>query len=172
MPLPLALTTAATILQIGGKAFSFFSGMSAANKTEREGRRLAGEAIERGEEDVRRYTLNLNQILGAQRADIGAQGIDTTQGTAAMLRAETEAFGAEDIAQIRENAMRESYALRRGLSNQASAIRGQAIGEGLGAASLILDAGANAWDSYSRRRAQTRAVTNNIGTIGADPAWF
>lgn len=171
MPLPL-LATAATALQIGGQVLSFFGGRRAARDTEREGRRLAGEALERGEEDVRRYTLNLNQILGAQRTSIASQGIDTTQGTAALLRAETEAFGAEDIAQIRENAMREAYALRRGLSNQANAIRSNAIGAGLSAMGLTLNAGANAWDSFSRRRNQMRAMNNNINTIASDRAWW
>lgn len=167
MPLPL-LATASTALQIGGTVLSFLGGQRASSDTEREGIRLGNEAIERGEEDVRRYTLNLNQVLGAQRTDIAAQGIDVNQGTAAMLRSETEAFGAEDVAQIRENAMRESYALRRGMTNQANAIRSQALGQGLQAARLTLNAGANAWDWYSRRRAGTAAVTN---AIVSDPAW-
>jgi hypothetical protein len=158
MPLPVALTTAAAVLQIGGQVMSFLGGRSAAKRTEREGRRLAGEAIEMGEEDVRRYTLNLNQILGAQRTDIAGQGIDTTQGTAALLRSETEAFGAEDVAQIRENAMREAYALRRGMTNQANAIRSQANASGLNAAGLTLNAGANAWDWYSRRNKNSKVA--------------
>ena len=167
MPLPVALTVAGTALQIGGTIMSFLGGRRAANATQREGVRLGNEAIERGEEDVRRYTLNLNQVLGAQRTDIAAQGIDVNQGTAAMLRSETEAFGAEDVAQIRENAMREAYALRRGMTNQANNIRAQALGQGLQAASLTLNAGANAWDWYRSRGALDRSLKGISSFKGA-----
>jgi hypothetical protein len=145
-----ALTVGSTILSAGSQIASGIGGRRAARAFEKEGERLAEDAILRGEQDVRSYGFDLSRLLGSQRTAGAAQGIDTTQGSLAQITAQTEAFGAEDIAMIRENAMREAYGLRQGARNQAQNLRANANTAFAGAFGTVLNAGANSWARYNQ----------------------
>lgn len=67
----------------------------------------ARDAIERGKIESQNYQRQAGQMQGAQRASLAANGIDTTFGSAASVRADTALFAAEDAQTIRENSMRE-----------------------------------------------------------------
>lgn len=90
------------------------------------------------EEEKQRRNVRL--MLGAQRAALAANGIDTTSGTALDLQTETAQFGTEDALAIRANAARRAWGYEVEAQNQKAAgiaakARGknQAIGSYLGA---------------------------------------
>lgn len=144
---------------------SFFGQQRQAAAAEREGKLLAADAIDRGEFDYARYSEQLARLQGSQTVSTAAQGIDMTQGSAATIASQTEAAGQADLAMIRENALREAYALRRGYKNQAATLRAQsygALGEAFG---TIGPFAANAWDVYRKGKAE-RQVSNWIGRQG------
>lgn len=159
------ITTTAAILSVISNVASFFGARKQASATEREGRRLAKDAIERGEFDYARYAEQAAGFLGTQRTNSAAQMVDVMQGTAATIRSQTEQTVKDDLAMIRENATREAFALRRGAKNQANQLRAQSYGA-LGSAFGTLGAfGASAMDVYQRGR------NARIGkTIGRDVA--
>jgi hypothetical protein len=160
----MALLETLLLVKAGSELISGSGSIRAAAAASREGRRLYRDAIERGEEAVDLYEMDLSRLLGAQRTILAAgQGLDVNQGSAAQLREQTERFGEEDVDTIRENAMREALGLRRQARNQAQGLRAQAVGQFAGAAGTLLTAGANQWDIYSRRRGVRRAVGNTIG---------
>jgi len=163
MGLVSGLIIAGTALSAGGQIASGIGARKYASAVEREGARLGRDAIARGEADVDRYSIDLAGLLGAQRTSIAAQGIDVNQGTAAAIRSETEAFGAEDIQTIRENALREAFGLKRNAKNQAQSLRWQAAGQFGGAFGTALSGGANAWSVYERGRGAK--VGSDIGKL-------
>jgi len=162
--MPPFLLAASAVTSIASSIFSAFGANRAAAAARREGREMAKDAVERSEFDARKYGIDLAQLLGRQRVGMAAQGVDLTQGTAATVRAETERFGAEDIRMIRENAMREAYALRRGRFNQAAQFRQQAVNSAAGAFSTTLSLGGRAWESYNQGAAgrATTAAKNSV----------
>lgn len=163
MPILTALMIGSAIAQGIGSVVSGFGSNKAAAATAREGRRLYRDRIAMGEEEVNLYEMDLSRLLGSQRTILAAgQGLDTEQGSAKQLRDQTVKFGEEDVNTIRENAMREAFALRRGARNQAQALRYQAAGQFLQGAGTLLTAGVNGWDAYSRGRGMRRAVGNTI----------
>lgn len=185
MGLVTALVATSAALSIGGQVASGIGARRAAAAVRREGAAMADDALTRGEQDARRYGYNLAGLLGQQRAIMAASNVDASQGSAAQVRAQTEAFGAEDLATIRENALREAYALRRGAMNQAAALRTQATQQFAGAFSTALSFGANAWQSYNSTlpgRARTasgvtraavgaRRGTINMGPVSTASGW-
>lgn len=71
----------------------------------------ADDAIERGRSDEFAMRLNVRQVIGAQRASIGAQGIDVNdiEGSAGHVQLSTRAQGELDALTIRNNAAREAW---------------------------------------------------------------
>lgn len=170
MPLLETLLLVKTGLDFLGGVTRASGSFQAGRDARREGDRLAQDAIDRGEQDVRFYEMDLSRLLGAQRVGAAGQGLDLNFGDPARLAAQTERFGLEDVEMIRENAMREAMALRRGGRNAQRQANMQGYGNALNAASGALDLGANAWDSWSRRRNPLTAARTR--TVMADPAWF
>lgn len=168
------LLAASAVLSIGGQVASGIGARRAAADTAAEGARLGADAVARGEQDVRRYTMDLGRLLGRQRAVAGATGLDVNQGSAAALRTQTEAFGQEDIRTIRENALREAYSLRRSGQNQAAALRSQATAQFAGAFGTALSFGARGWEVYQQGQ-RTRLAANTAIASDAfrrNPAMF
>lgn len=167
-----------TLLLVGSTALSAGSAIASgranrryANDLVKEGDRLADDALERGEETADRYRMDLAQLLGAQRASAAASGVDVDFGSAAAIRSETERFGKIDMAQIRENAMREAMGLRRDARAGARQARGQATAQFAGAFGTVLAGGANAWDLYNNGMAfqglrARRGVSNYVRRTG------
>lgn len=152
MGLVTSLVIAGTALQVGSQVSGAMGARRAANDAVTEGNRLAENAIDRGNEDARRYGMDLSRFVGRQRVAAAASNVDASTGSAAQVIAETERFGAQDADMIRENALREAYALRRGGQNAASQMRNQANQQLLGAFGTALSAGARGWEAYQAGR--------------------
>ena len=165
MGLVSGLIIASTALSAGGQIASGIGARKYASAVEREGARLGRDAVARGEKDVERYAIDLAGLLGAQRTSVAAQGIDVNQGTAAAIRSETEAFGAEDIQTIRENALREAYGLRHGAKVQAQSLRWQAAGQFGSAFGTLLSGGADAWGVYQRGKGAKVAFGSTLPSV-------
>jgi len=151
------IALAASAISSGISAAGSFS---QARRLEREGRYLATDAITRGEFAAENAERDLTRILGTQRSQFAAQGVDMGFGSAATIAAETQSFGQADVDMIRENAQKEAFAIRRGYRNAAVGARAQGFGQVGGA----LESGANAWGVYSRGRAAKKAADSARGS--------
>jgi len=69
----------------------------------------AESAIERGRLDVADYRRDLAQVMGTQKANAAAQGIDVNTGSALEVRADTARQGEDDIERIRHGAKLEAW---------------------------------------------------------------
>lgn len=147
-----ALTTALTIASVASKAYGAYSGYRAGQQNRRAANRMADDVLAQGEFDADRAGRELSQILGSQRAIIGASMVDTNQGTAKLIREETTEIGEADIAQIKLNAAREAWGIRAQGSINARAATNQAIAGGIEAGTTLLTAGVDQWSRYGRVR--------------------
>ncbi len=115
----------------------------------------AEDARRRGDiaEDAQRRQTR--QMLGAQRAAIGAQGgVLTDQSTEAIL-ADTAQFGELDALTVRNNAAREAWGLEVGANNtlaeaEASRFQGRAASRAgsLSSVGTLIGGASNAYSSY------------------------
>lgn len=71
----------------------------------------AQDALSRGGLEEQRYRRQLAQIVGAQKAQIGARNVQTS-GTALDLLTDTEATGEEEVLTLRNEAAREAWGYR------------------------------------------------------------
>lgn len=156
---------ASAVLSAGSSVAGGVAQRRAARGAEREGRRLAEDALARGEEGVARYRDDLSQLLGAQTVGAAAQGIDPNQGSAAQIREQTEAIGEEDIATIRLNAMREARGIRSQAGAQAQQLRAASIGSFGQAGSTLLTTGVDAWSSWNRGRVTQSAFNRTANRV-------
>lgn len=166
-----ALVIASSALQVGSQIASARGARRAANDAVNEGNRLAADARARGEQEVARYQIKLDQVLGRQRAGFAAAGIDATSGSAAQITRETERFGAQDVQTIRDNAMREAFSLKRQGQSYARQARAQATAAYGQAFATTLSAGARGWELYSQgRTGRANAAVSSM--FRSDPAVF
>lgn len=77
----------------------------------------ADDAIRQGEKDAASVRRRGRQIIGAQRAYSGAQGIEVNEGSALELQEDTAAGVAEDELMIRNNAWRQAWGFRVSANN-------------------------------------------------------
>lgn len=164
------LPVLASSLNIISQGLSFLGGQRQASAFRREGALMAEDAIARGDFAAQQYRRDLSMLLGRQRTSFASQGLDVSFGTPAAIAEQTESIGAADIRMIRENAMREAMALRRGFRDQAAAMNASAWGAAGSAFASLASLGANAWDAYSRGRAgqmKVNTFTNKAGAMTA-----
>ena len=82
----------------------------------------ADDAIRRGQIDVHRARLSTRQLIGQQRAAIGANNIRLDDGSALDIQMDAAMLGEMDAAVIRENANREAQGYRQqGVNYQGQA---------------------------------------------------
>jgi hypothetical protein len=93
----------------------------------------ARDAIDRGKVEAQNYQRQAAQVQGAQRAAMAANGIDVDYGTAGLVRGDTARFQAEDVQNLRENAIREA----RGYEINAANYRSNATASRQAASSAI-----------------------------------
>lgn len=79
----------------------------------------ADDAIERGEQTLKRYRKSVKQIIGRQRANLAAQGIDLESGSALQIQEDTQMIAAMDELTIRNNAWKESWGYKMDSINLA-----------------------------------------------------
>ena len=144
----------------------------AAGKQRDFARQMADDVLAQGEREAEFATMDLARLRGAQTTAIAAQGIDTTQGSAAQIAAQTEKFGQEDINQIRMNATREAWGIRTQANLNYKAERNAAIAGGIGAVAdfagtstgrTLLTRTGDAWNQFNARR----RVAGAIGRTGS-----
>lgn len=82
----------------------------------------AADAIARGDDEAAKVRREALDMQSTQRASYAGQGVDVGTGTAAHVQQQTEYFGEWDAATVRNNARKESWALR----SQAENFRAQA----------------------------------------------
>lgn len=150
----------ALALNVGGAVYSGITGTRAAGANRRVANRTADDIVARGEEDVERYRLDLEQIFGQQRTGAAAQGLDIAQGTNAIIADQTRRIGDEDMRRIRENARREAWGIRTQARINARAAENRAVAGYLSAAGTLLMVGGDAWTEY-RGGASARTVNRN-----------
>lgn len=111
----------------------------------------AEDALRRGaiEEDAQR--MRVRQMLGAQRAAIGANGI-TASGTALGLLSETAQFAEADAMTIRNNAAREAFGFKNEAVQQINQGRNARRAANYGAFSTLLTGGAQAYGAFKKSK--------------------
>ena len=80
----------------------------------RTAERQARDVERRGARAEQQQEQQVRGLIGSQRAQLLASGVDPNVGTAAQLLSETRALGALDAATIRNNAARQALGLRLG----------------------------------------------------------
>lgn len=69
----------------------------------------SADAIERGQEEEHRFRSTVKGVIGAQRAEAAAQGVDVSYGSAVDVQADAAMLGELDALTIRTNAAREAW---------------------------------------------------------------
>lgn len=69
------------------------------------------DVLERGKEAVAQRESDVRQMIGTQRVNLAAQGIEVDSGVAAQLQQEAREFGDEDIAAIKNSAWKQAWGL-------------------------------------------------------------
>lgn len=133
---PLALVASA--VAAAGSAVSTFTAVqqqryqaAIADRNAKMENEAARDALNRGEIEARRYQQEASQRMGAQRAALAANGIDTSYGNAAFVQADMARATQEDVATIRENSVRQARGFDLAAANsraQANASRSAATG--------------------------------------------
>lgn len=133
-----------------GAAQNISAGKQAAADAEtqaRIGRAQGADALVRGSIEEQRYRREIAQIVGAQRAVLGARNV-AASGSALDILSDTAQLGEEDVLTIRNNAAREAWGYR----NQASEASRWGANEKRNlysaAGASLLTAGAQAYGAY------------------------
>ena len=124
--------------------------------------RLAADAEQRGEIDVRRHQQQVEQLKGRQVAALAASGVDVASGSPLDVLADTAGLAALDAQTIRHNAAREAWQYRvqgNNQQNQAEMLRFQADNTSSGAAGTLLTGIGGVADKWWRYRTQTAPPT-------------
>lgn len=90
----------------------------------------AESALQQGQYEVARHTLQVGQLKSRQRVALAANGVDVGSASAAEIQASTEILKDMDVRTIESNAMRSAWGYRtQGLNAQTEAAnqRSQAV---------------------------------------------
>lgn len=114
------------------------------------GRRQADQERNIGNIDEERHLRKVRQLLGAQRAQQAANGLDINSGSALDLQAETAGFGAADATTIRANSLRRAWGLEVGAANDLNAGRAEAAAARNAATGTLITTGASMAGQFSQ----------------------
>ena len=132
--------------------------------------RLAVDAEQRGEIEVRRHRQQVEQLKGRQVAALAASGVDVASGSPLDILSDTAGLGALDEQTIRDNAAREAWQHRVQASNQgaqAGLFRHQADSTSSGAAGTLLTGIGGVADRWWRYRTLTQPGTAEAPHAGS-----
>ena len=121
-------------------------------KNAREAERMSARAMDLGEKEAKKYSQQINQLVGRQRAGFAASGVDVNFGTAAAVQKETRDIGFQDVENIRTNAFMQAMGYKtqaQDLSRQARMTRQAGEFE---ANMTLLSGGLNAATTYYNRK--------------------
>lgn len=118
----------------------------------------AKDAVNRGNIDTERQRVKAQQVLAAQRAAMGASGVETESGSFASVLLDTATTGEQDAQTIRTNAMREAW----GFENQVAGFN------------MAGDAALAAGDAKAAqlRTEALGTVLTGASKIGSKMGWF
>lgn len=150
---PVSATIALTAAAGGTQALGQYQQSKAESNMLKQNARLADQqardARAMGAIQEERVRRQVRQAAGAQRAALGANGVDIGSGTALDLQADTAGQGEQDAYLTRANALREAW----GFKVQANNYRNQAMltrkAGKMAAAGTLLGSGAQAFGTYS-----------------------
>ena len=172
-----AAVIASTVLQAGSMVAQGVAQGRAADQSEKDAARMAADAKARGEEEVARYQRELAQVIGRQRAATAANGVVLGRDSAGQVVADAERLGADDVATIRANAMREALGITSQSAQQARALRTASAASYAGAAGTALTGSLDAWQIYRGGRGVSlnslpalRPATRAADTLPARPS--
>lgn len=110
----------------------------------------AQDAERRGEDAAVAAGRRASQVRGAQRAALGARGLDLESGTAAEIQDQTDFFGQTDVATARNNGRREAWSDRaQGAAARFSGDSAQQQSQLAAASTILGSAGKVAGSWYS-----------------------
>ena len=149
---PTTIALAASAVGAGVSAYGSYQQGQVAKQVGRNNQIMAEyaaqDAIKRGEQEAINLRRQGDQMRGALRSRMAANGLDLGEGTPAELIDQADFFTQSDIATTRTNAAREAWSYRTQGNNaaamgdaQASASNLQAFGTLLGGAGQV----ANKW---------------------------
>jgi hypothetical protein len=103
-----------TMVQARGAAQAAEGQRAAYQYNAQVGEMQAQDALSRGEQAVVRHNLQVKQLKGRQIANLAANGVDVTSGSALDILAGTDIMADIDAQVIRQNAEREAWGYRAG----------------------------------------------------------
>lgn len=126
---PVTITAVALVASAAATTIGTVSAVNQANykakvadQNAKLAKTAADDALDRGKRDQQLQGRKVAATMGAQRAAMSANGVDTTFGSAIDLTNDTAMLGAEDAQTLRENTIRES----KGFSIQQANFRSEA----------------------------------------------
>ena len=148
------LAILATVASVGAQVFGGTTANRMAGQQRRVANQMAADVERRGAFEVDRFQREAAQFQGRQAVGIAAQGIDPNQGTAAVIREQTQEAITQDVNQLRENIRMEAWGIRRQGAINARGMRNEAIGQFINAGATLLtsDIARDGWARYTNRR--------------------
>ena len=136
-----------------------------ANYNAKVGELNADDAIQRGAIAADQQRAKVRQILGTQRAVMGASGAEVGSGTLGKVLEQTSTLGELDARQIEVNAQREAWGLRT--QGALGRVEGDAAAEAgtLNAFGSLLTGGSQAYGIYSKRPQGQSAYQRSLGML-------
>lgn len=110
----------------------------------------ADQAVQKGAAAADVQRAKVRQIIGTQRALMGASGVDIGTGTTGQVLDQTAGMGEQDARQIERNAQLEAWGLRSGAAGQRFQGDSAATAGLYGAMGTLLTGSANAYGLYKR----------------------
>lgn len=126
----------------------------------------AQSALNQGQKEVGRMTMQAGKIKSAQRVALAANGVDLGQGSAAELQASTDIMKEIDKDTITANAVRAAWGYRtQAVNSQNDAMIKRSMADsispfGAAAASLLVSAGSVATSWYQLNKATNNSPSN------------
>ena len=72
----------------------------------------ADEVAQQGEDEAAKRTQDISRMIGSQKANLAAQGVDIESDIALQIKEDTEKIGREDVMAIKNNAFKEAWGLK------------------------------------------------------------
>lgn len=104
----------------------------------------AAEAIARGDRQANQVKIGAKRLIGAQRAQLAASGVDVNSGSALDVQADTAGMGAMDALTAKNNAWREAWGYKAQALDSASRGRFASLAADASSRSTILTGGLDA----------------------------
>lgn len=146
------LAVAGTLLSAYGAYQQGKAQQDVAEYTAKTNELAAGQAVEKGASAADQQRAKVRQIMGAQRAAMGASGAVIGEGTLGSVLDQTASLGEQDALQIERNAQLEAWGLRTGAQGKRFEGALAAAAGRTGAFSTLLTGASRAYGIYKSQR--------------------